>query len=188
MRSMLRARVEAQHARLDQIIESLCFKDRFDLRPLLATHYEALSLVVPVLERAGAVILFPGWEGGSRLRALKHDLAVLSAEGARQTMDYELSLRSEQEVWGALYAVEGSRLGNQVILRRVTEDGNDIERQATRFLADNPKHSATWARLRERLEALNYRGEDLEAAALGATKVFAVYLSAAESRLGRDSR
>lgn len=177
---MLRARLEARHARLDQTIGSLCFRDGIDLRHVLAIHYEALGSIVPGLERAGAALLFPGWDGRSRLCALKHAMALLQADLPPQCVERDLSLPSEQEVWGALYAVEGSRLGNRVILRRVVAVGSDLERQATRFFADVPQDGATWPRLLERLEALDYRGEDFEAAALGATKVFDVYLSAAE--------
>jgi heme oxygenase len=185
MRSRLRARTAALHARLDRIIEASCLGEPLNLRRLLTIHQAALSTIIPVLESAGAARLFPGWDGRSRLLALEVDMAELRADPPRR-LSIEGLFPSEQEVWGALYAVEGSRLGNQVLLRRVAKHGNHLEGRATRFLAHRPKDAVAWPRLAARLEALNYRGEDFEAMARGAERVFGVYLVAAERHLGPE--
>lgn len=186
LRARLRARIAPLHARLDQAIEASCLGEPRDLRRLLAIHYAALSAIVPALESAGAARLFPGWDGRSRLAALTADLSALRA-AAPQWLGTRVFFLSEPEVWGALYAVEGSRLGNQVLLRRLTKRGNDHAQHATRFLAHCPEEAVTWPRLVKRLEALDYRGDDFEALVRGAERVFSAYLIATEQRQGRDS-
>jgi heme oxygenase len=189
VRSGLRARTAAAHARLDRSIEACCLGAPPDLRRLLAVHCAALGAIVPALERAGAARLFPGWDGRSRLSALEADLAELGADRPRRP-GAAPSFPSHQEVWGALYAVEGSRLGNRVLLRRLAEHGSDLGQRATRFLAHRPEDAAAWPRLLARIEALDYRGEDFEAAVRGAERVFGAYLVAVERHLGpkRPSR
>jgi heme oxygenase len=178
LRPRLRAGVAALHARLDRIIEASCLGDPLEFRRLLAIHYAALCAVVPALESAGAARLFPGWDGRSRLFALEADMAEWGSH-ASHCDGIEASFRSEQEVWGALYAVEGSRLGNQVLLRKLAKH-RDCGQRAMRFLAHCPDEGAAWPRLAARVEALDYRGEDFEAALRGAETVFAMYLLAAE--------
>jgi heme oxygenase len=187
MRPRLRARTAALHARLDRIIEASCLGEPLDLRRLLTIHHAALGTIVPALECAGAARLFPGWDGRSRLLALEADMAALRADPPRR-LSIEGLFQSDQEVWGALYAIDGSRLGNQVLLRRVAKHGNDLGGCATRFLAHRPEDAVAWPRLVARLEALDYRGEDFEAMARGAERVFEVYLVAAERRLGPKRR
>jgi heme oxygenase len=176
MRAVLRAGVAGLHARLDRAIAATCLGEPPDLWRLLGTHHAALGLVVPALERGGAARLLPGWEGRSRLAALAADLAELRAgpPPPPPAGGAGLRLAGEPEVWGALYAVEDSRLGNRVLLRRVG-------RRATRFLAHRPEDAAAaWPRLVARLDALDCRGADCEAALRGARAVFGLYLAAAE--------
>jgi hypothetical protein len=54
IRTMLRARVAALHARLDGLLSSSCLGDTLRLGRLLTIHYDALMLLVPALERADA--------------------------------------------------------------------------------------------------------------------------------------
>lgn len=187
MRRSLRARIAALHARLDRAIEVSCLGEPLDLRCLLAIHHAALGGVVPALECAGAARLFPGWDGRSRLTALEADMVELCADPPSR-VSIEPSFSSEQEVWGALYAVEGSRLGNQVLRRRIAGPMNGLGQRATRFLAHCPEDTASWPRLVARLEGLDYRGEDFEAAVRGAEAVFGVYLFAAERHAGPNRR
>jgi heme oxygenase (biliverdin-IX-beta and delta-forming) len=178
IRTKLRARIAMLHTRLDQLVNSSCFGDMLGLGRLLTIHYDALVLLVPALERAGAEHVCPGWEGRSRLAALEEDLRVL---GMRPNANpaYPPSFVREPEIWGALYAVEGSRLGNRIILRRVMECGSEAERRATQFLAHGLDDRTAWGRFLARLEASQYCGEAFELAVLGAERVLESYLDSA---------
>jgi heme oxygenase len=186
LRARLRARLAPLHARLDRGIEASCLGEPLDLRRLLAIHHAALGAIVPALESAEAARLFPGWDGRSRLAALEADMAALRAD-APHCLSTSVFFPTEQAVWGALYAVEGSRLGNQVLLRRLAKRGNNLGQHATRFLAHCPEEAVTWPHVVKQLEALDYCGDDFTAAVRGAEKVFIVYLIATEQCLRRDS-
>jgi heme oxygenase len=166
------------HTRLDGLVNSSCFGDTLMLGRLLTIHYDALMLFVPALERAGVEHVCPEWEGRSRLAALEKDLRALSLRPNTHPA-YPPSFVREPEIWGALYAVEGSRLGNRIILRRVIERGSEAERRATQFLAHGLEDHTAWGGFLARLEALQYCGEPFESAVLGAERVFETYLDLA---------
>jgi heme oxygenase len=143
IRTKLRARIAIAHTSLDRLVSSSCLGDTIRLGRLLTIHYGALMLLLPALERAGAEHVCPGWEGRSRLAALEEDLRAL---GMRPNPNpaYPPSFGREPEIWGALYAVEGSRLGNRIMLRRVMECGSGAERRATQFLAHGLEDRTAW--------------------------------------------
>jgi heme oxygenase len=176
---MLRTRIAALHARLDKMVNSSCVGDTLRLGRLLTIHYDALTLLVPALERAGAEHVCPGWEGRSRLAALEEDLRVLRTRPYR-TPAHPPSFARDPEIWGALYALEGSRLGNRIILHRVIECGSEDERRATQFLADGLEDCTAWGEFVAQLDDLHYFGETFELAVLGAGRVFETYLNSAE--------
>jgi heme oxygenase len=93
---------------------------------------------------------------------------------------YPPSFVREPEIWGALYAVEGSRLGNRIILRRVMECGSEAERRATQFLAHGLEDRTAWGGFVAQLDDLQYYGEAFELAVIGAERVFETYLNSAE--------
>jgi heme oxygenase (biliverdin-IX-beta and delta-forming) len=175
IRTKLRARIATPHTRLDRLVNSSCLGDTLRLERLLTIHYDALMLLVPALERAGAEHVCQGWEGRSRLAELEEDLRAWGTRPKTNPV-YPPSFVREPEIWGALYAVEGSRLGNRLILRRVMECGNETERRATRFLRHGQEDRTAWGGFLARLEALQYCSEAFELAAFGAERVFETYL------------
>ncbi len=178
IRTMLRTRTAALHARLDRMISSSCIGDPLCLGRLLTIHHDALTLLVTALERADAEHVCPGWEGRSRLTALEEDLRMLRTRPNRVPV-HSPSFVTEPEIWGALYAIEGSRLGNRIMLRNVMECGNEDERRATQFLAHGLEDRAAWGRFVAQLDDLHYCGEAFELAMLGAERVFETYLNSA---------
>jgi heme oxygenase (biliverdin-IX-beta and delta-forming) len=178
-RTMLRARTAALHDELDRMVNSFCIGDSLRLGRLLAIHYDALWLLVPALERARADHVCPGWEARSRLAAIEEDLKVLHIRPYRTHAHPPLFVR-EPEIWGALYAIEGSRLGNRILLRHVTEFGGEKERRATQFLSHGLENGAVWGNFVAQLDDLRYCDEAIELAVLGAERVFKTYLNSAE--------
>jgi heme oxygenase len=94
------------------------------------------------------------------------------------------SFTREQEIWGALYAIEGSRLGNRVMVRRVMECGSEDERHAIQFLADGLKDRTAWSEFVAKLDDLHDYDKTFESAVLGAERVFETYLNSAERYSG----
>jgi hypothetical protein len=104
------------HAGLDRMISSSCVGGTIRLGRLLTIHYDALTLLVPALERAGAEHVCPEWEGRSRLAALEEDLRVLRA-------------RYSQDPYASAFIREGAgNLGRPLCHRR--------------FLSRKPHHTA----------------------------------------------
>jgi heme oxygenase len=122
----------------------------------------------------------PGmWVGRSRLAALAEDLRALGTRPNRN-LAHPASFVREPEIRGALYAIEGSRLGNRIILRRVMECGSEDDRRATQFLGDRLEDRTAWGGFVAQLDDLQYCGESFELAVLGAERVFETYLNSAE--------
>src|SRR5262249_40898507 len=97
-RARLHARIAMLHTCLDGLVNSSCLGDTLRLGRLLTIHYDALTLLVPALERAGAEHLCPGWEGRCRLAALEEDLRALGTRPNRNP-GHSPSFVREPETW-----------------------------------------------------------------------------------------
>lgn len=187
LRARLRAATAPLHDRLDREVAVACLGDPPDAARLLTMHHAALCALVPALEQAGAARLLPGWEGRSRLAALEADLAELGVTVPLLRLA-EPRLPADPATWGALYALEGSRLGNRVVLRRLQEGRGLPGGRAARFLSHRPAAAAEWPRVLERLESLGCGEAGFAAVAAGAEAVFLTYLAAvAVAGAGRAS-
>ena len=82
------------------------------------------------------------------------------------------------------HAIEGSRLGNRIILRRVMERGSEDERRAIQFLAYGLEDRTAWGRFVAQLDDLHYCDVAFELAVLGAERVFETYLNSAKRYSG----
>ena len=115
LRHFLRAATRDEHARVDAAFS------RFDLnrRAGYGGFLSAQARVLPALE---AKITAAGlWEAWSpRAPALFADLADLG-RGA-EAPPIAVDLPTDAELWGALYVVEGSRLGGAILAGRVSPE------------------------------------------------------------------
>ncbi len=181
MRQRLRAGLAPLHERLDARIIAVCLSPRADLRRLLAVHAFALPPIVAGLQAAGAAWLWPGWDGPARLAALSAELGFGALHGEASPPE---KFENEAMVWGGLYALLGSHLGNKVILRRLAEAGEAADSAFLRHGADG---GLEWRRFLDMLEAAFGPAGGAEAcrdAIEGAALVMERYLDAVE-RLGR---
>lgn len=109
-------------------------------------------------EPAVAAALPPGerawFAGRSRLAFVRQDLAALAPGGPPGPAPDLPALPNRSAAFGAMYVLEGSALGGQVIARRVAERfGFDGQRGAAYFLGFGDRTGALWREFRERLEA-----------------------------------
>jgi heme oxygenase len=182
MRQRLKLELAPLHERLDARVTAVCLSPRADVRRLLTVHAHALPPVVAGLQAGGAARLWPGWDGPARLAVLSADLGHGTPHGGAAPPE---SFENEAMVWGGLYALLGSRLGNKVILRRLAEAG---EPASSAFLGHGSDDGPEWRRFLDRLEAaLGPAGAGACRDAIkGAALVMERYLDAVE-RLGRPN-
>ena len=109
-------------------------------------------------EPAVAAVVAPGqrawFSGRSRLAFLRQDLAVLAPGATPVPAPMLPPLPNPSAAFGAMYVLEGSALGGQVIARRVAERfGFDARRGAAYFHGFGDRTGGLWREFRERLEA-----------------------------------
>lgn len=107
--SLLRTATAAAHDSVDSAFAGYDFADPSEYRAMLLAHARAL----PTAEARAAQI----WCAlRRRTPLLAADLAAL---GASVDLPIETASGGEAAAWGALYVVEGSRLGGGILAKRV---------------------------------------------------------------------
>lgn len=173
-RAALRAGTAADHAAVDAAF------GRFDLgtldgyRRFLAAQAAAFVPVEAALTAAGVARLLPDWESRQRTAALRADLAALSITEPELFSPFP-HFQSEASMLGAIYVLEGSRLGGALLKRSVPLSF------PRRFL-DAHQEAGSWRKLLKLLDEFLIRPHDLAAAILAAREVFARFATAAEAQ------
>lgn len=166
-RDYLRAATRADHQVVDEAFGA------FDLSSLAgyARFLRAQARVLPLAERLlRPDALIAGWHG--RTGALLGDLCDLGLD--RPTPCPLAVPRGEAARWGALYVLEGSRMGGAVLARSVP-DG-----LPARFL--NARHGpGDWARLIDALDAADTGMAWRAQAVDGARALFGAFCNAARA-------
>lgn len=158
----LRARTATLHAEVDAAFGGFRLDQADSYRLLLLAHARAL----PAIEAALAVFTdLP--LGPNRTALLTHDLAAL---GAAPPPPLPFELADKSRAWGALYVVEGSRLGGALLARSV---GHELPRA----YLDAGFGPGGWARLREQID-IAARQCAIGAMVNGARAAFALYRAA----------
>ena len=164
----LRVATASDHDAVDATFGSFALDDPERYGRFLLAHGRALPAVEAALEERADDGL-PTWR--PRTSALAGDLAGL---GMAMPAPLDFSAIGEASRWGALYVIEGSRLGGQ-ILARLVPAGLPMAYLSARH------QPGEWRRL---LAALDERGADRGAAwrdtaLAGARATFALYARAA---------
>lgn len=121
------------------------------------------------LQDFGVARLLPDWPLRRRTPALHHDLEYLNL---RPESRPEVCLNSAAEAFGALYVLEGSRLGARVLLQQILAAAPALK-PATRFLSHGSDHRL-WTTFLQILEAgVGVNG--LDECVLGAQQAFALF-------------
>ena len=163
----LRAATRADHDAVDAEFGHFALNTPEGYRAFLTAHARILPLAERLI-RPGALVA--GWHG--RTEALLADLAALGA-GAPAELSFALP-EGEAARWGALYVMEGSRLGGAVLARQVGEG------LPAGYLG--AKHApGAWRALLERLDAADEGPEWQAQAVAGAKALFGAYQAAARA-------
>lgn len=167
------------HKRVDEIFSRSDLSRRGDYIAFLSAQAAALIPTEHALERAGAAGLLPGWASRKRSWLLRADLLSL---GAALPLPIDMpTFSTSAEVWGAIYVLEGSRLG-AAFLRRSVAPAFPAAFLGFAF----PK--AQWRELLQALDQCLVRTAEISLATAAAQGVFRLFEQAGLRFIRSDKR
>jgi heme oxygenase len=162
-RAALRAATAAEHDRVDAVFGRLDLARREDYRLFLLAQAAAFLPVERALEDAGAQGVVHDWSERRRAHLLVQDLGALGVP--LPAPEPAPVFAGTAETLGAVYVLEGSRLGGAMLRRGVAADAPQA------FLAA-PQHKGSWRKLLELLDDRLYETAAIETAVGAARKTF----------------
>lgn len=135
----------------------------------------ALIPLEEALESSGAADVLDDWRQRSRREAISDDLAKLGASPEPMAVSWTFE---PCEIFGALYVLEGSRLGAKFLLSRIASSSSPVVREACAYL----RHGATkpfWPSFVERLEEQRFSAEQEQKLVWSAVRSFSLFETAA---------
>ena len=191
-RKALRDGTAEAHDRVDAAFAGFDLTDRAGYAAFLRAHAEVLLPLEDALDAAGAERIIADWPERRRSALLKEDLAFLPPprhprEGGhpdsqaapsatlnpRLRGDDDWGLDNDAAIAGALYVIEGSRLGGRFLARQLPHG-------FPREFLDANQEPARWRNLLDRLETILYQPPLLQSALAAASKVFEAFERSAE--------
>jgi heme oxygenase len=162
-RGVLRAGTAAEHERVDRLFSALDLALADDYRRFLLAQAAAFLPVEAALDAAGAELLVPDWTARRRGDLLRQDIAALAA--SLPPAEPVPVLLATPQILGALYVLEGSRLGGARLKRGVPAG------MPMAFLAA-PQQPGAWRKLLETLDHHLYETASIQSAIEAARGVF----------------
>jgi heme oxygenase (biliverdin-IX-beta and delta-forming) len=182
--AILRAATRDWHDRVDDAFTRFDIGTHAGLGAFLQRQAAALLPLERQIERSGAAARLPDWDARRRSDALVADLEDLGVAVPVPTGSPKLP--SWLHGFGALYVLEGSKIGGRVLLRQVKASPDPRVRATTRFLGHT--HQGGWAGFLGILNALPPTAQAIADLEEGACMAFAAFLSAADAAGHDDAR
>lgn len=173
-RDALRTATAAEHDRVDRAFSTFDLSQRADYGAFLNAQAEAFLPVEAAIDAFDPRDVLPDWPARRRSPQLIADLQRLGFEA--RTADLRPLFRTREEILGAIYVLEGSRLGGRMLARSVPAD---LPRS---FIGTSD--GGMWRTLIEVLDRLLVSGDQHGLAIDAARRVFALF-EAGASRHGR---
>ena len=177
-RFALREATSEAHERLDARLSTFDLTDTDDYGAFLLAQAGAFLPMEAALEAAGVSAVIDDWPDRRRSELLRADLAGLGLAEPKAVPAPALS--SEADILGALYVLEGSRLGGAILIRKTR---NGLPKS---FLT--PGNPADWRAFVKFLEQRLSSQTDLDQAALSAAATFEAFASSASAILEKTGR
>ncbi|MFZ6763234.1 MULTISPECIES: biliverdin-producing heme oxygenase [Acetobacterales] len=136
LRWFLRQGTQALHDRADALGGRYALATAPGYRAFLRAHARALPALEAACDRQGLERAVPDWSARRRTAALAGDMAALAEPMPPPLPLPAGALASLPAALGAAYVLEGSRLGNAMLLRGVIRDA--AGRVATAYLSHAP--------------------------------------------------
>ena len=170
-RAALRAATAEEHRKVDAAFSRFALSTEAGYRGFLLAQAEAFLPVEKALDEAGAAAVLPDWPQRRRGDLLRADLAALTVTLPEPFSDPDF-ISGKASMFGAIYVLEGSRLGGAVLKKTVP---GHFPR---RFL-EARQAAGSWRIFLQALDDLLIRPGDLDAAIMAAKEVFARFEQAA---------
>lgn len=138
LRERLRVETRAAHDRVDAAFSRFDLLDREGYGAFLLAHAKALPALETALDEAGAASIVADWPERRRTPALEADLKGLGLRRPERRPVPKLG--GAAEALGALYVLEGSRLGARLLLGRVRASSDPDVRGAVAYLSHGEAH------------------------------------------------
>jgi heme oxygenase len=166
VREALRTATSADHDRIDSIYTRFDLSNPSQYRDFLRAQASAHIPVEHALDTAGAALVLADWHARKRASLLRDDLAET---GAKDFVPLPAPrFTSVPAVLGAVYVVEGSRLGGAVLKRSLPRGA------PARFLGAAPS-PGSWRKLLAILEESVCEPEHVSNAIASARSVFRLF-------------
>ena len=161
-RFRLRAATQADHDEVDAAFGAVDLADAAQYRTFLQAQAAAFIPVEQAIDAADTLAVVPDWPERRRADLLRQDLSELGAAPG-EYLDPP-ALASPSAVLGAIYVLEGSRLGGRLLARSLPAD------MPRRFIdSSDPK---AWKRLVELLDSKLRTDDEIKIATETARAVF----------------
>ncbi|MDO8901848.1 MAG: biliverdin-producing heme oxygenase [Phenylobacterium sp.] len=172
LRTTLRAATRQDHDRVDQLGGAFDLTRSKDYQAFLQAHAAVLPGIEQALDAAPAEHLPPAWPQRRRAPALAADLAALGLASPPAASTVDLPDRATR--LGALYVLEGSRLGGAILRRRLAE----AQPTAPDAYLAHGQGLSLWRSFVEWLDEKSLDASQTEAAVHGARQVFGAFETA----------
>ncbi len=159
-RTALRDATAAEHERVDRLFSRFNLAQEEDYRRFLLAQAAAFLPIEAALDEAEAAELVPDWPLRRRGKLLQDDLRALGSGDPPPIAAPPLPDPAAK--LGAIYVLEGSRLGGALLKRRLPDT-------APRYFLTAPQKGGSWRKLLETLDMFLYRSDQL-ASAIGAAR------------------
>lgn len=170
LRNTLRAATRQDHERVDQLGGAFDLTRPSDYQAFLLAHAAVLPGVETALDSAPPDDLPPAWAQRRRTAALTADLAALGLSPPPQAAG-PVTLPDRATRLGALYVLEGSRLGGAVLRRRLAAAQPEAPDAYLAHGAGQP----FWRSFLDWLDSQAMKGPETDAAVDGARQVFKAF-------------
>jgi heme oxygenase len=174
LRQRLRLWGGALHHQVDTAFSALTLETADGYRQFLQAHAAALFSLEDCLAQQGVSQLLDDWPARQRSDALRADLQALNCEPAPALT---ITPRGGPGwCWGALYVLEGSRLGGKLLARRLQA----AQPGAPMHYLDHAADQGLWPGFLQRLESQAH-GCDERALQQGVEDAFGLFIRAASA-------
>jgi heme oxygenase len=173
-RAFLRRETERLHGAVEAAFARFDLTSKAGLTSFLTAQSQAVSSIETELERRAIGTLVLDWPERRRAASLKADLARLGVDASLATLHQAESptLDTVGRQYGALYVLEGSRMGGRVLAREVARSADPQVRSATTFLLHRLDGGEAWRNFVDSLDGLGAPREHLLQGASASFQLF----------------